>query len=187
MGNFYVNLTTVGPDQQQVVECLNTLNRIAYVGPTIGNATVLYDKEADSQSAAVVTLGQSVSKSLDCSLLALGNHDDDILFFWLIEHGAVKCEYDSFPGYFTDGERTPSGADAEALCKAFGRDDEDTLDEVDAVLTEEEDYVFALDRHKELCEWLGIPWQYACICFGDVDSNNLVDGTSIDDFLKTNI
>ena len=186
MGNFYTNVTAVNSDGEQILKSLNTLTRRAYVSPTVEGVTIFYDEEADLKTDTAIGLGKSISNSLECPMLVLSNHDDDILFYYLIEQGEVVCEYDSFPGYFTDGERTPSGADAELLCRLFGRDDENTIDEVDAVLTEEEDYVFALDRHKELCEWLGIPWQYACICFGNIASRNLMEGTSIDDFLKTN-
>jgi iron-sulfur cluster assembly protein len=188
MGNFYVNFAAHGTNRDQIVACLEDLQRNAYIAPMIKGVTVFYDREADRQDDRVITeIGSAVSMSLKCSILAVINHDDDILYYRLFQNGVDVSEYDSCPGYFDDGDTTPIGADAEALCIAFGRNDSDTVDEVDAVLTEEEDYVFAMDRHKELVSWLGISWKYACMCYRNIQDGNLATGTNPDDFEKTRV
>jgi hypothetical protein len=47
---------------------------------------------------------------------------DDILLYFLAEGGEVVDPYNSMPAYFGDeaGGLTPSGGDAERLCRAFG-------------------------------------------------------------------
>jgi len=181
MGNFYVNFTT-SADRNRLIDCLRTLNRKAFVSPASDGITVFYDAEGENH---ITSFGRDISQYLNGYVLAVSNHDDDILNCWLFHNGETASEYDSFPGYFDDGDRVPRGADAGQLCAAFGCADDETVDEVDAVLTEEEDYAFALDRHKELAMWLGIPWEYACINYANIEHSNLVEGTSIDDFLQT--
>src|ERR1043166_5369728 len=148
MGNFYVNFTTRGPDQAAVANSLRSAKRKAFVGPTLDALTVFFDEKSDTQDESEIKrLGKAVSKDLSAPVLAVLNHDDDILAYWLFENGALSDEYNSFPGYFSDGNDTPSGGDAAKLCVAFAAPDKTkTVNEV----LRKKDYVFALERHQAL-------------------------------------
>lgn len=183
MGNFYVSFAAFGVESESLAQCLDHLSRTAFVAPSIGEVTVFYDREADGQNDKQIHLvGSGVSRDCNCPVLAVWNHDDDVLYYHLFDSGASVSEYDSFPGYFSDGDRTPLVADATALCRAFGRADQDTIEEVDAILTEEDDYVFALDRHKELADQLQIPWKFACLNYSNIASGTVFDGVDVASF-----
>ncbi len=120
MGSFYVSFVTRGPDQAAVAKCLQSAKRKAFVSLTIKAITVFFDKESDTQKESVIaSLGQQASKELKAPVLAVLNHDDDILAYWLFDGGNLIDEYNSCPGYFTDGDNTPTGGDAKRLCAAF--------------------------------------------------------------------
>ncbi len=185
MGSFYANFTAFGIGASRVADILKGLQRDAFVASSVGDFTVFYDREADEQvEAAIVLVGSQVSQTCNCPVLAVLNHDDDILCYWLFKAGEQITFYNSNPGYFDDGDRTPIGVDAEALCEAFQRSDEETIDEVDAILSEEEDYVFALDRHQALSDWLGLPWEYVCIGYNYIKSGNLMEGVNQENFQR---
>jgi hypothetical protein len=64
-------------------------------------------------------------------------------------------EYNSSPDYFEGGEdaRGPTGGNARMLCKAFGSTNVDRVEQI----LRGEGYAFALERHAELCQALGLP------------------------------
>jgi hypothetical protein len=159
MGNFYTNYTLRGPSQQAVAAAL--AGRSAIVTPVQDGCVVVFDEQSDDQDSAVITeLGSRLSRELRCSVLAVLNHDDDILWFQLYFGGELADEYDSSPGYFDPSAETsaPAGGDAQKLCSAFGTD---SVAEVERILRksafEEGGYAFAVMRHTDLARALGIP------------------------------
>jgi hypothetical protein len=90
-------------------------------------------------------------------VLAVLNHDDDILWYQLYLSGKLADEYDSAPGYFEGELSPPAGGDAQKLCSAFAAS---AVGEVESVLRksslDEGGYVFAVDRHTDLVRALGI-------------------------------
>lgn len=175
MGNFYVNYTVRTADQPRVVKALS--GRKAFVTPPSGGALVVYDEAADSQEqATVMALGELLSSSLDAPVLAVLNHDDDLLWYGLFEHGECTDEYDSSPGYF-DPEgmpQPPSGGDVEKLCAAFGSLNHDEIAQILKKSAMDDDgYLFAIDRHEDLVKALNLPdyavgFRYALIAQGDI-------------------
>ena len=182
MGNFYVNFTTRGPERDAVAKSLKSAKRKAYVGPTLDGLTVFFDEKSDTQDDAVIKqLGERLSKDLDAPVLAVLNHDDDILSYWLFEAGKLADEYNSCPGYFTDeGGDRPAGGDANKLCAAFGVSTKSKA--VEKILRDEE-YVFALERHEALAALLKHPWPYACMGFRYIKEGSLAEGVSKKDLL----
>lgn len=181
MGNFYVNYTTRGPDREAVAECLRSAKRTAFVSPTLDSITVFFDENSDSQDDAVIKdLGQQASKDLGAPVLAVLNHDDDILAYWLFDAGELADEYNSCPGYFSGDDETPAGGDAKQLCAAFGV--AANAKQLDKILRSEE-YDFALDRHKDLAELLKQPWSYVCMGYGYIKEGSLAEGMSKKDLL----
>lgn len=182
MGNFYVNYATRGSDQAAVAKSLRSAKCKAFVGPTLDNVTVFFDEESDSQNDSVIkNLGKQVSRDIVAPVLAVLNHDDDILAYWLFEDGKLSDEYNSCPGYFTgDGGDSPAGGDAKKLCAAFGVPTE--AEAVEEVL-HDGDYVFALERHEALAALLKHPWPYVCMGYRYIKEGSLAQGVSKTDLL----
>jgi hypothetical protein len=181
VGNFYVNFTTRGPAREAVANCLRSAKRKAFVGPPLDGMTVFFDEASDTQDDAVIKdLGKLASRELAAPVLAVLNHDDDILAYWLFEGGDIADEYNSCPGYFSGENETPVGGDAKKLCAAFGTPE--LAEQVDKALRNEE-YVFALDRHKELAELLRLPWPFVSMYFGCIKEGSVADGVSEKDLL----
>jgi hypothetical protein len=101
MGKFYVNFSVKSADQQKVVDILQDAGRVAIVSPAQAGYVVVYDEETDRQAlSSIVQVGTLLSESVNRSVLAVLNHDDRILRYWLFEKGAIVDAYDSRPDYF---------------------------------------------------------------------------------------
>jgi hypothetical protein len=181
MGNFYVNHTVRGATAEAVAKTL--AGRTAVIAPADNDCVVVFDAECDTQDQAVITeLGEKLSADLNATVLAVLNHDDDMLWYQLFEKGQVVDEYDSMPGYF-DEDSDHSGAlggDAEKLAAAFGIKDHVGL----ARILKSDKYAFAVERHAALCEVLNLP-EFAAGCgYRHIDSGELPDGLTEDDVIK---
>jgi len=165
MGTFYTNIALKGPAQAAVVEHLRAQGRDAYVAPTIGGVTLVYDAACESQDQRILALlAAELSRAFACPALAALVHDDDFLVYLLFQGGAQVDEYNSDPAYFEDVEHVaPSGGDAGALCAAFGAS---AVTRVDAILRAwagpngdpgASPYLFAQFRHRDLARALGLP------------------------------
>jgi hypothetical protein len=159
VGNFYANYTLHGPSQQAIAAVL--AGRTALVTPAQNGCVVVFDEESEEQNPEVIgDLATRLSRELDCPVLALLNHDDDILWYRLYLSGDLADEYDSSPDYFDSPAEPsgPAGGDARKLCSAFGAND---VAEVERVLRksslDEDGYAFAVERHADLVRALGIP------------------------------
>jgi hypothetical protein len=182
VGNFYVNYTIRGPEREVIAKHLRSAKRKAFVGPAVEGLTVFFDEKSDTQDDAVITdLGKQVSENLEAPLLAVLNHDDDILAYWLFEAGKVADDYNSCPGYFSGDDEIPAGGDAKKLSAAFGVVAK--AKHIDKVLRNEE-YVFALDRHKDLAGLLKHPWSYVCMGYRYIKVGSLAEGVSKNDLLR---
>lgn len=140
MGNFYVNYTLRGPHQQAVAAAL--AGRSSIVSPELDGCVVVFDEESEEQNQEVIAeLASRLSGRLKCPLLAVLNHDDDILKYQLFLNGDLLDEYDSTPGYFGGNEEElddesspvndPQGGNAKLLCETFGAN---AVSEVEQIL-----------------------------------------------------
>lgn len=157
MGNFYTNYTLRGPSPPDVAKVL--AGRSAYVTPEENGCVVAFDEESEQNGDVISVLAARLSRELHCPVLAVLNHDDDILWYQLYLDGELADEYDSTPGYFDSDATAPSaprGGDARKLCEAFGASDVDALEKVLRGSITDSDYVFAIQRHDELVRLLGI-------------------------------
>ena len=186
MGNFYTNIVLKGPDQDQVVDHLNGLVRLAIVSPTVDGFTVVYDSESERQDPNVLSgLACDLSKVFRCPALAVLNHDDDILWYQLFINGALVDEYDSAPNYFSGPPAPPEGGDPEKLCNAFGASGSEGP--VDGFLRS--GYTFAIERHEDLVRALGMPSFAAGSGFNYVEAGEvfLPEGIEPTMFQKTRV
>ena len=178
MGNFYANIVLRDADLDAVAELLDTLGRRAYVAHD-GRSAVVYDERCDEQDLeALEQLARTLSAKLDRTAIAFCNHDDDVLWYALVEGGKVTDKYESDPSYFEGGESrgTSSGGDARRLCEAFGvparRDDVEQL-----LRASRRDVGFEIDRHVKLLEQLELAPELAILGYGYVGGGEL----SLDD------
>ena len=101
MGKFYVNFSVKSTDQQKMAAVLRDSGRIAIVSPPQLGYVVVYDEETDRQAlSSIIQVGTLLSESANAPVLAVLNHDDRILRYWLFEQGAIVDAYDSRPDYF---------------------------------------------------------------------------------------
>ena len=153
MGSFYTSHTVCGPSQQDLLGWLE--RRPAMVSRTENGLTVLLDQECEEQNGEVLaSVASQISKDFDCHVLALLNHDDDVLYFELYGSGEKMDEYNSSPAFFSEDAESndPVGGNVALLCSIF--------EAKDAAAVEEAlrgDYVFAFERHRDLAVALGLP------------------------------
>lgn len=187
MGNFYVNYTLRGVSQKAVAAAL--AGRSAIITPDQNGCVVAFDEESDTQDGKVITeLGSRLSRVLSCPVLAVLNHDDDILWYQLFESGVVTDEYDSSPGYFDPSAEPsgPAGGDAIKLCAAFEGNDAPAVENVlRKACDHEHGYGFAVERHADLVTALGLPafavgTGYRYVCGGE-----LPEGLTETDLIKS--
>ena len=186
MGNFYVNYTLRGPSQQAVADAL--AGRLAIVTPAMNDFVVVFDQMSDSQEQdAIVELGKRLSRELQCVVLAVLNHDDDILWYKLWHRGEVIDNYDSTPGYFDVSAElsTPIGGDAHKLCAAFGATN---VTEVERILrsgsSDDEGYIFAIERHADLARALEMPQFGVGGSYGSISAGELSEGLDKNELIK---
>lgn len=188
MGNFYTNITLLGPDQDSVADYLTQHNRRAYVSPTVNRCTVVYDELCESQDTDVLEeLASDLSKRFGCPALAVLNHDDDILWYKLFESGQLTDEYDSSPDYFDDEAESsmPRGGDAQKLCGLFKS--EQDVAEVERILRANgpDAYLFAFERHEDLAKALGIPTFSVGCGYNYIEQDELPLGLEFDKLRHT--
>jgi len=186
VGSFYVNLTVRSDDQSAVAAALK--GRSALVTPAQHGCVVVADAECDKQDQdAARSLARMLSRQLSCIVLVVLNHDDDILWYFLTLEGEISDEYDSSPGYFDPNSEpsAPVGGDAKVLCKAF---DSSAALRVEAVLRkssfDDDGYVFASDRHRDLVAALEIPNFAVGLGFESISAGYFPDGISKEQLLR---
>jgi hypothetical protein len=187
MGNFYTNYTLKGVKQTAVARVLS--GRKCIVTPSVHDTVVVFDEQSDDQNFEVIsTLASQLSVKLRCPVLAIVNHDDDILFYQLHNNGQLEDDYDSTPGYF-DPQAQPSspvGGDPHKLCGAFRSG---SVEEVDRVLRkpcfDANGYTFAFERHADLAKALGISTFGVGTTYASFEMNEVPEGLSVDDLIRT--
>lgn len=158
MGNFYTNYTLRGVTPQAVAAAL--AGRACVVTPAVRDTVVVFDKESDEQNLKTLSsLASELSAKLSCPVLAMLNHDDDLLWYQLYSNGSLQDEYDSSPGILDEQVEAgpPVGGNAEVLCSAFGSTQ---VAEVERILRksvfDDDGYAFAFMRHAALVKALDI-------------------------------
>jgi hypothetical protein len=184
MGNFYVNYTLRGPAQKEIAAALE--GRTARVTPEHNGCVVAFDELSDRQDTdEISSLAEKLSDQFGCPVLAVLNHDDDILWYQLYLSGTLADEYNSSPGYFEATEPSPpEGGSAEKLAEVFGGE----VEAIDKVLRkssfEADGYVFAVDRHADLVKALGISDHAVGTAYASFDHDELPEGLSAESVLN---
>lgn len=175
MGLFYTNVCVYKPQRTKLIDALRQLNRVAFVSPTIGGHTVVFDEAMDHLDFDVIEeLGCVITKSLSCSAVGAALHDDDVLYLWLFQHGQIRDHYNSSPAYYdADAEPAPpTGGDARLLCAGFdraGREQRvEQLLRADLIEDELSGIPSDFERHAALAHELGMPPFVAGVCFSSI-------------------
>lgn len=182
MGNFYTNYTLRGVGQQAVADVLT--GRSCFVTLPVNDTVVVFDAESDQDQKLISELAAGLSAKLNCPVLAVMNHDDDILWYQLHVGGDLQDEYDSSPGYFDpSAERSaPAGGDAVKLCSSFGSSNSAA---VEGILRNDGGYAFAIWRHADLVRALDISPFGVGTGFARMDSDELPEGLSAEEVIRT--
>lgn len=186
MGNFYVNYTLRGPSQQAVADAF--AERKAVIAPLHKGCVVAFDEKSDRQDTDLIgNLASCLSSRFQCPVLAILNHDDDILWYQLYENGELTDQYDSTPGYFDPAAEPspPTGGNATKLVTAFGSTNPTGVDRVLRKSSFDDDgYVFAFERHAELMQALGLPDYGVGTAYASFERDELPEGLSPEDVIK---
>lgn len=186
MGNFYTNYTLRGPSLESVADALRGRNAI--VSRSKNTCVVVFDEASEQDQEVIGKLGAQLSSTWSCPVLAVLNHDDDILWYDLYVNGSLSDRYDSSPGYFdADAEPAPPiGGDAQKLCTAFGATDVETIESVLRRSSYDDDgYAFASERHADLVRALGLPQFAVGTAYSSLERNEYPEGLSPNDVVKT--
>ena len=162
MGNFYANITTKKVSTDKIIEYLKSNELLAYIAKGPNDYCTIYEEICDEQDTQhISSLLEDISKKFECSAIGFINHDDDILAYELWEKGEKVDEYVSCPGYFEGDESrmTPEGGNAKILTTIMGNGS--NVEEIERILGttgfDNDDFSFAIDRHRSLAKLVGLP------------------------------
>lgn len=173
MGNFYCNFTTRGPSTDEISRVLNENHRAAYVTPTLGGKTVIFDQAADKLDPSEIdTVGAMLSRELKCPALAAVVADDDELWLALYEAGERRVEYSS----------RGANRGAYAFSRAFGRA---WIFPLIWVLLQWPYFIFESWRHGLIAKALGVPGWSVAMGFRYIQQDELPDGLAESDLRRT--
>ncbi len=186
MGNFYTNYMLRGPSQQAVAKAI--VGRKAVVTPAQNECVVVFDEQSDEQDQEVIgNLAAHLSGQFQCPVLAILNHDDDILWYQLYNNGTLSDQYDSSPGYFdpTAEPSTPAGGDAARLSAAFCSTDPAALENILRKSSYDDDgYTFECERHADLMNALGLPKYGVGTAYESFENDEYPDGLSMENIIR---
>lgn len=147
MGLFYVTTYVQFSELTTLVSFLQACGRHAYVIPPQKGFTLLFDKELATQNTkAIDTLTQKVAQHFVCTVLSIGNHDDDFLFFSASTQGHSIS------------------ATSASLAALFQK--EHLQSQLDHVLSAS--HLLAGEQHCQLAKLLGLPFIYAQFDFEEL-------------------
>jgi hypothetical protein len=170
----YANLTVFGPTDADVVARLRAVGTVAYVSPTHNRATVVYHEDLASQEP----LAGDLSEHFGCPVLVVMTYATRVLLYALFENGRRTDAYQSEShADLGNGPDVPAG-NAERLADAFDRPG--AARRVETILrkfaTEGNGYVYAANRHGDLCNALKLPTFAVNSSFGAIEFGELPMG-----------
>lgn len=180
MGAFYTTYTLRGIDQRAVV--VGLAGRKVFVSPERNGNVVVFDEDRYSRHRkAIAPLLERLSGNFLAPVLAVQNHDSDILRYQLYIDGKVADEYNSTPNYWSTMTRasSPEGGDAKVLCAAFKWGDSAEIEEI--LRASWKRYPDATDRHLDLVRALNLPGFAVASRFGTISEGYLPKGLSAED------
>ncbi len=190
MGIFYVNFSVKSSEPQQIAAVLREAGRKAIITPSQAGYVVVYDEDAEGQSLqTILQVGNLLSQSMNAIVMAVLNHDDRILRYWLFKQGAIVDAYDSRPDYFKKFFAGLNEDEADDELKATATDQVSNPQQLQLQLNPKADlpkikkilkthYPGETDRHRAFAQALGLPM--ASIGFGYDNAKKLSSSADFD-------
>lgn len=190
MGYFYVNITTRKASTEEIGNYLRSKKMNAFVICGPDSYCTIYEEGCDEQDMSYISsLLKDISRRLSCTAFGVLNHDDDILMYEMWSKGEKLDEYNSCPGYFSDdgSDMEPVGGNAYLLSRIMGNGTYGK--EIDVILrsSNEDEFIFAIDRHQKLVELLGLPINTVGHGFGDLSDGEIPEGIRVEDIRRFNV
>jgi len=159
MGGFYANVVVETNDVEAVFKVVRA-SRLSAAVATDGRFVIVADERLDQQDEDwLASLAEQISVATGKPTLGALVHDDSVLLMALATPGAAVHRYHSLPSYFDDAAAdAPVGGDAAAFVKAFAP--AAGTSELDRILNangEDDDFLFASDRHGAIAKALDLP------------------------------
>ena len=189
MGTMYSNITLKGPNAQDILQELGNQGRSAFVSPTEGGLTTVYEMDSDEGDASIITdLAQDLSGCFGCPALAVQAVNEELFRYWLYSDGELLDSYKS-PAPSFDAEAKSEiksrGGNPEILVQLFNTDA--SGEEVNDILhcpDSDCGFSLAMDRHLSLVELLGLPMCSVGFGFCDLDSGEYPEDLNEEDLLR---
>ncbi len=187
MGNFYTNFAVRGTTTDEVVGFLEDTGRSAVVVPEHDGWVVVCPEETEMQHPLLMeAFAKEVSATLECVVLGVLNHDDDVLGYWLAKGGEIVDRYISDPGVMEGRDEPPEGGDAEVLCEVLDRPE--AMAAVSNILHPDPDndtFAYsALIRHEALVKVLRLPIYTVDLGFNTASTGDLSEELDEDDLIE---
>jgi hypothetical protein len=167
-----------GPDQHAVVAYLKARGDVAFVSVIAKGSLVVFHEDLSSQEE----LAARLSSQFSCPALLVMGFGPGVLLYHLYQAGEQMDAYVSSPH---EGLELPGAApegNAEVLCAAFGM--ERAQRRVESILRKEgkpgQPYAYAVNRHGELLQALGLPLFAAGTGFAAIEMGDLPAGGHFD-------
>lgn len=174
----YANLTIAGPSQAEVVARLKTVGTVAYVSLTVKGYTVIYHEDLASQEPLAADLSQHFA----APVLLVMTYAQRVLMYLLFENGQRTDSYLSEHHEDLDDGSPLATGDAERLADAFGKPT--AARRIETLLrkpaTDGNGYLYAANRHGDLCSALGLPTFAANAGFTSIEVGELPMGPGFD-------
>ncbi|MDB5172951.1 MAG: hypothetical protein JWO87_3454 [Phycisphaerales bacterium] len=176
--NHYANITLQGPEQSGVVEYLKGRGDSAFVATGAKGVLVVFHEDLFSQEH----LAARLSAKFSCPALLVMGFGPGVLLYHLYQAGEQVDAYVSSPHEGLElAEPVPPG-DAAILCAAFAM--ERAQRRVESILRKEgkpgQPYEYAVNRHGELLQALGLPLFAAGTSFAAIEMGDLPAGGNFD-------
>ncbi len=169
---------------EALVQLLAKWKRTAYVSKSTDGICFIYDEKCEQDDKELGKLSKKLTKELSLVALAIINHDDGVLAYWIYEDGNLLDKYNSAPSYFDDKKKSArqQGGKPEIICGVFNH--KEKIAKIESILrhpsSDKGGYIFETERHSDLCRELGINDELATTSFGDIDSNQSVPNDFIE-------
>lgn len=155
----YANVTFRHEDAEAVARVIADMHRYVVISPVDKGCVVAFDRESDVNGELIVDFARILSEKIQCVAMAVMNHQDGVLLYWLFDSGKELDSYISRPDFF-GGDPMPRGGDAIALAHAWQQ--YDTVEQIGNILHADEHqqpskrYPSETLRHGDLADTLGI-------------------------------
>ena len=179
MSGYYANITLQGAAQEDVVVYLKEQGHVAYVSPSIRGALVIFYEDLSIQEDLAARLS---ARFAGPALLVMG-YGQRVLLYQLYQAGERTDAYVSRPHEELDtGDEPAPEGNAAVLCAAFGAERAERR--VERLLRMEgrpgQAIEYAVNRHGELAQALGLPPFAAGASYQMIDLGELPAGPGFD-------